>query len=73
MKLFMDFVRKFIPKSPSTPLGRWNIDYCNKKMARKIDLANEDNCGPCGQYSIPNNLHSKNKYTKTSHFAIKNL
>lgn len=33
-------------------LGRWNIDYCNKKMDQKIDLANEDNCGPCGQYAL---------------------
>jgi len=45
MKIFM---RKDLPK----PLGRWNIDYCNKKMNNKIDLSNEDHCGPCGQYAI---------------------
>ncbi len=33
------------------PLGRWNIDYCSKKTDTKIDLANEDHCGPCGQYN----------------------
>jgi hypothetical protein len=33
-------------------LGRWNIDYCNKKMAYKVDLSNEDHCGPCGQYRL---------------------
>ena len=32
------------------PLGRWKIDYCDKKMNRKIDMSNEDHCGPCGQY-----------------------
>lgn len=30
-------------------LGRWNIDYCNKKMGSKIDLANEDHCF-CSEY-----------------------
>lgn len=28
----------------STPLGRWQIDYCNKTLDRKIYLANNDNC-----------------------------
>lgn len=39
-----------IPK----PLGRWNIDYCNQKINNKVDLSNEDHCGPCGQYIIQN-------------------
>ena len=30
-------------------LGRWNIDYCSKKINRKIDLSNYDHSGPCGQ------------------------
>ena len=29
-------------------LGRWNIDYCNKKINNKIDWSNIDHCGPCG-------------------------
>jgi hypothetical protein len=33
------------------PLGRWNIDYCPNKINRKIDFANEDNCGACDQYN----------------------
>jgi len=40
---------------PSTPLGRWKIDYCTNKMDQKIDLSNEDHCGPCGQYRIMKN------------------
>jgi len=32
------------------PLGRWNIEICNKKLDNKIDLANEDHCGTCGKY-----------------------
>lgn len=31
-------------------LGRWNIEKCHKKLNNKIDLANEDHCGPCGKY-----------------------
>jgi len=33
-------------------LGRWSIETCDKKMNNKIDLANEDHCGPCGQYML---------------------
>jgi hypothetical protein len=28
----------------STQLGRWNINYSNIVINRKIDLANQDNC-----------------------------
>jgi hypothetical protein len=45
-KLIHTFQRKKIP------LGRWNIIYCDKHLNRKIDLANEDNCGPCGEYAL---------------------
>jgi hypothetical protein len=44
-------VQRIIPHE-SKPLGRWNIDYCTQKMNQKIDLSNEDHCGPCGQYMI---------------------
>jgi hypothetical protein len=37
-----------------TPLGRWNIETCNVKVNNKIDLSNEDHCGPCGEYRIIN-------------------
>ena len=40
-----------IIKSPDG-LGRWSVDHCHKKQNRKVDLANEDHCGPCGQYNI---------------------
>lgn len=42
------------------PTGRWNIDYCNVKMNQKIDLSNEDHCGPCGQYALTK-IETKNK------------
>ena len=49
MKQILHFLRKLIQKDPPKQLGRWNIDYCFKKIDRKIDSSNEDHCGPCGQ------------------------
>ena len=34
------------------PLGRWNKETCAIRLNKKIDLANEDNCGPCGEYIL---------------------
>lgn len=50
MKYIRAFINKFIPKELPKNLGRWNIENCNKKINHKIDLSNEDHCGPCGQY-----------------------
>ena len=47
---------KEIPK----PVGRWNIENCNVKMNHKIDLSNEDHCGPCGQYALTKMKVEKN-------------
>jgi hypothetical protein len=43
-------------KEPKKILGRWNIDYCDKKMDKKVDLSNEDHCGPCGNYILSKKL-----------------
>ena len=42
------------------PLGRWRIETCNTQLNHKIDLSNEDHCGPCGQY-VKNKLIRKRK------------
>tara|TARA_B100000768_G_scaffold92515_1_gene86499 strand:+ start:49 stop:306 length:258 start_codon:yes stop_codon:yes gene_type:complete len=34
------------------PLGRWGIDTSNTIRNQKIDLANEDHCGSCGEYIV---------------------
>ena len=60
MKHIITFVKNLIPKELPKPLGRWNIDYCNTKINNKIDLSNEDHCGPCGQYAITK-IDLKNK------------
>jgi hypothetical protein len=76
VKVLLDKI-KTITKKEYKPLGRWNIDYCNKKINKKIDLSNEDHCGPCGQYIInkKNLLYSKKPETniiEKSHIQIHN-
>jgi hypothetical protein len=51
MKLVKTIIKRFIIDEKKI-LGRWNIDYCDKKMDTKVDLSNEDHCGPCGQYTL---------------------
>ena len=51
MKRIIDYISKFIPKELPKPVGRWKIEQCNTKINNKIDLSNEDHCGPCGQYA----------------------
>jgi hypothetical protein len=51
MMLIITIIKNILQKSNlKAPLGRWNIEVCNKKLNNKIDLANEDHCGPCGKY-----------------------
>lgn len=45
-------IKKLVIREPPKVLGRWNIENCNKKINNKIDLSNEDHCGPCGQYIL---------------------
>ena len=52
MKYITTIIKKLIPKDPPKPVGRWRIEQCNIQMNNKIDLSNEDHCGPCGQYAL---------------------
>ena len=52
MKFIITIVRKILPSEVPKPIGRWRIENCNKQMNSKIDLSNEDHCGPCGQYAL---------------------
>ena len=45
-------VPKEVPNRVPTPVGRWKRETCDTKTDTKIDHANEDHCGPCGQYKI---------------------
>ena len=48
----MKFLPKFLAKEPLKPVGRWSIEKCNTKTNNKVDLSNEDHCGPCGHYAL---------------------
>jgi len=53
------------------PLGRWKIEDCDIKMNHKIDLSNEDHCGPCGQYALEK-IEMKNNHINEFSLKIKN-
>jgi hypothetical protein len=52
MKYLTTLVRRLFVTEEKKVLGRWSIEQCDKKMNSKIDLSNEDHCGPCGQYAL---------------------
>ena len=58
MSHFISLIKNLIPKKIQRPVGRWRIENCNVSMDKKIDLSNEDHCGPCGQYALE--IKSKN-------------
>ena len=51
MKFLQKIMSRWI-KNEKHVLGRWNIEHCDMKMSKKVDLSNEDHCGPCGQYIL---------------------
>ena len=63
MKFIKSIVKKVFPKELPKPIGRWKIEECNVKINNKIDLSNEDHCGPCGQYI----LHKKEQISNSLH------
>jgi hypothetical protein len=52
MLFIKSIIKKMLPKEMPKPVGRWRIENCNVIMNHKIDLSNEDHCGPCGQYAL---------------------
>jgi hypothetical protein len=54
MKKLVSLIFERLMRRDKKVLGRWSIDYCDKRVNNKIDLSNEDHCGPCGQYDVVN-------------------
>jgi len=63
MKFITAIIKKFLPKDLPKPMGRWRIEQCKTAMNQKIDLSNEDHCGPCGQYALEKISEKKNEKT----------
>ena len=64
MKYITSIIKRLIPKELPKPVGRWRIENCNTQMNNKIDLSNEDHCGPCGQYALEKTKFKNNKKQK---------
>ena len=52
-----------MPKDLPKPVGRWRVESCNTALNNKIDMSNEDHCGPCGQYALEKTDPAINKNT----------
>ncbi len=66
MKYITAIIKKLIPKELPKPIGRWRIENCSSTLNNKIDLSNEDHCGPCGQYALEKiDLKQNEKKTDT--------
>lgn len=64
-------IRNILQKtSLKPPLGRWNIETCDKKLNNKIDLANQDHCGPCGKYIKHVNLKESVKSVHSNNIGM---
>jgi len=44
----------FLKVDRPTELGRWKPLDNSNQINRRIDMANEDHCGPCGTYDTNN-------------------
>jgi len=61
--MFAKLIARVLPKSIPTPVGRWRVEHCEIRLDKRIDMSNEDHCGPCGQYAIEK-LRDKKKIIK---------
>jgi hypothetical protein len=52
MRTVLRVLRNIKFGNDAKPLGRWSIDTSNTIRNQKIDLANEDHCGSCGEYIV---------------------
>jgi hypothetical protein len=65
MKIIRTILERIIKKKQPTPVGRWKTEDCDIKTNNKIDLSNEDHCGPCGQYVLEK-IKSKTENKKST-------
>jgi hypothetical protein len=72
MKYLTTIIKKLLmPKKILKPVGRWGIEICNTKLNSKIDLSNEDHCGPCGQYALTKTESTKQAQPIDNHLEKK--
>ena len=64
MKRIINYLAKFVAKESPKPLGRWSTERCSIKLDKKIDMSNEDHCGPCGECAKTSTHFQTNKAIK---------
>ena len=52
MNFIRIFVKRVMGRENPLPIGRWKRETCMKTLNYKVDMSNEDHCGPCGQYAL---------------------
>ena len=72
MKYIRTIIKNLLPKEPPKPVGRWRLEQCNMQMNNKVDLSNEDHCGPCGQYALKKIKDSNSNKDSLQHDSIAN-
>jgi hypothetical protein len=55
----------FLKNNNTKKLGRWGLNINKKQIDQRVDLANEDHCGKCGEYLLE-------KQNKNKQIIIKN-
>jgi hypothetical protein len=50
LKPILEIINGFFKTDAKILLGRWHLNDCNLRVNKKVDNANVDHCGPCGQY-----------------------
>ena len=63
--MFFQTIRNIFSKD-IRPLGRWHRIYDQRVISRRIDLANYDHCGPCGNDDKIPITKQGNKYKSLS-------
>lgn len=63
-------IRRFLPflkVDRPTDLGRWKPLDNSRQLNRRIDMANEDHCGPCGTHVTSDAQYTEKKTTDDKH------
>ena len=68
MSFITSILKELLQKEVRNPVGRWSMESCVKKRFAKVDLANEDHCGTCKEYTL-----SQIKSIETMHKQHKHL
>ena len=71
-KLLPNRMKYIFSSETHKPLGRWSLIHDDvKKVNGRIDMSNEDHCGPCGTSSIEE--HIRDVAIKNNNLRIKEL